>query len=147
MRLPLEPEEFPTGVALFAVMPSTLSSGYIFTGEARGNQSLALLLSVVTNLMAVVSVPLWLSAVLDSDGVELDVGSLLLKLLLMMLLPLLVGRSLRYFAWVRTQVTNFKNTLKILSGFMLVLIPYVLATVALPPTYAPFLSVLRAAGG
>jgi len=72
---------------------------------------------------------------------------LLLKLLLMMLLPLLVGRSLRYFAWVRTQVTNFKNTLKILSGLMLVLIPYVFATVALSPTYAPFLSVLHAAGG
>lgn len=125
VKLPLEPHEFTTGVGLFAVMPTTLSSGYILTGEAGGNQPLALMLSVGSNLLAVISVPLWLSAVLNSTGVEMDAGSLLLKLVLSLLLPLIVGRLLQRVAAVRGAVKKYNVFLKLGSAAALCLIPYV----------------------
>mgnify|MGYP000615942910 CR=1 FL=1 len=126
VELPLEPREFATGVALFAVMPTTLSSGYIFTGEAKGNQPLSLLLSIGTNLLGAVSVPLWLSAVLNSTGVELDVVQLLTKMILSLLVPLTVGRLIRCLPRVPAFVKRYNITLKLLSATFLVIIPYVL---------------------
>ena len=125
MKLPLQPAEFTTGVGLFAVMPTTLSSGYILTGEADGNQPLALMLSVGTNLLAVVSVPLWLSAVLNSTGVEMDAGSLLLKLIVSLLVPLVVGKLLQGVAAVRDAVKTYGTFLKLASAAALCTIPYV----------------------
>lgn len=55
-------------MAFFMVMPTTISTGYIVTGEANGNQPLALMLSAGTNLMGAVSVPLWASAALGAGN-------------------------------------------------------------------------------
>lgn len=66
VQLPLAVPEFAAGLAFFMVMPTTISSGYIVTGEAAGNQPLALMLSTGSNLAGAISVPLWLMAVLGS---------------------------------------------------------------------------------
>ena len=41
-------------------MPTTLGVGVALTGAARGNQALALLLTVGTNLLGIVTTPFWL---------------------------------------------------------------------------------------
>lgn len=46
MLIPLQPREFATGLALFCVVPTTLGVGVALTAAAKGNQALALLLTV-----------------------------------------------------------------------------------------------------
>lgn len=56
LLLPLRPAEFSTGLALFCVVPTTLGVGVALTAASKGNQALALLLTVVTNLLGIVTV-------------------------------------------------------------------------------------------
>ena len=123
--LPLQKDEFSLGLALFAAMPTTISSCIVLTGGAKGNVALALFLSVATNLASIASVPLWLSAILTSVGtVRLDVVALLLKLVYTILLPLLAGRAAQLLPGVPRLVAQHKNTLKVASSLFLALIPW-----------------------
>ena len=83
-------------------MPTTLSSGIALTGQARGNVALALLLTVLTNVGGIFTVPfalaLLLNPVLQTVGpVELSAADLLVKLCLSILLPLAVGNPAPLF--------------------------------------------------
>jgi hypothetical protein len=46
LLIPLQPREFATGLALFCVVPTTLGVGVALTAASKGNQALALLLTV-----------------------------------------------------------------------------------------------------
>jgi solute carrier family 10 (sodium/bile acid cotransporter), member 7 len=70
------------------------------TAAAAAAPPQALLLTVVTNLTAVVTTPFWLSAIFatansSTDGAEIDAVSLLLKLLVTVLTPLVFGKLVR----------------------------------------------------
>jgi sodium/bile acid cotransporter 7 len=56
LALPFQPPEFATGLALFCVVPTTLGVGVALTAVSKGNQALALLLTVATNLLGIVTV-------------------------------------------------------------------------------------------
>jgi len=126
VRLPLEPA-FQVGLALFCCMPTTLSSGIALTGQARGNVALALLLTVLTNVGGIFTVPfalaLLLNPVLQTVGpVELSAADLLVKLCLSILLPLAVGKYLRRFfeAWI----TARRSHLSLASNVALISVPW-----------------------
>ena len=77
------PLEFPfqLGLSLFCCMPTTLTSGVALTAQARGNVALALLLTVLTNTLGILTVPFVLAYLLASLGqVELSATALLIKL-------------------------------------------------------------------
>ena len=94
-QAPLD-DSFRLGLALFCCMPTTLSSGIALTNQARGNTALALLLTVSTNLLGVFTIPFVLAAVLGAVGaISLSAQSLLMKLCLTILVPLVAGRLLR----------------------------------------------------
>ncbi len=116
VRLPMEPV-FQIGLALFCCMPTTLSSGIALTGQARGNVALALLLTVLTNIGGIFTVPfalaLLLNPLLQTIGpVELSAADLLAKLCVSILLPLAAGKYLRRFVgdWVATHRTRLSLT-------------------------------------
>lgn len=122
----LGPVEFAQGMALFFAMPTTISSGVLMTGEAKGNVSLSLLLSVATNLIGVVTAPFFLSVFLTPSGTDtgLDPVELLWKLTLTILLPLLIGKALRYFTRVVAFVKAWKLQLKFVSSGLLIMVPW-----------------------
>jgi len=66
VNLDFDPQEFSYGLALFFCMPTTLSSGVILVGQAKGNVALALMLTVVTNLLGVFVVPFSVDIVFSS---------------------------------------------------------------------------------
>ncbi|KAL6782040.1 hypothetical protein ACKKBF_B10430 [Auxenochlorella protothecoides x Auxenochlorella symbiontica] len=66
LRLPLAPPELAIGFAVFCCMPTTLSTGVVLTQAVRGNAAVALMLTVSSNLLSVLSVPLLLRWVLGS---------------------------------------------------------------------------------
>ncbi len=126
VRLPLEPV-FQIGLVLFCCMPTTLSSGIALTAQARGNVALALLLTVLTNIVGIFTVPfalaLLLNPVLQTVGpVELSVADLMAKLCLSILLPLAIGKYLRHFVedWANAQRTR----LSLASNVALISVPW-----------------------
>lgn len=119
---PLDPA-FQLGLALFACMPTTLSSGIALTNQARGNGALALLLTVATNLLGVFTIPFVLVAVLGVVGrVELSALDLVAELCLSILLPLLVGHGLRRCAAAR--IDAHRAAITTLSNLALISIPW-----------------------
>lgn len=93
-RLPL-PTGIVIGLFLVAVMPTTLSSGVVMSGAAGGNMAHALVITIVANILAVFTIPLSLTLLLqqtvESGGIVIDKASLMLKLGILVLVPLLLG--------------------------------------------------------
>ena len=114
---------FQFGLALFCCMPTTLTSGVALTAQARGNVALALLLTVLTNVAGIFTVPFVLAHLLSALGqVELSASDLFAKLCLAILLPLGVGKYLRRFAvdWIDAQ----RSRLTLASNAALISIPW-----------------------
>ncbi|WP_457577066.1 bile acid:sodium symporter [Desulfomarina sp.] len=87
------------GLFLVAVMPTTLSSGVVMTGSSGGNMAHALLITIIANSLAVITIPLTLSLLLamtgDSRTVEIDQLPIIIKIGSLVLLPLAGGIILR----------------------------------------------------
>lgn len=124
----LSVREFAYGLAIFALMPTTLSSGVILTRDAKGNVALALLLTVATNLLAVLIIPFSLGLVFSSAGdidVSIEATPMIVKLLLSILLPLCIGKIARETSEaLREIVGRFNITLKLFSSFCLIMVPW-----------------------
>ncbi len=87
------------GLFLVAVMPTTLTSGVVMTGAAGGNMAHALLITIVANGLSILTVPYSLAWLLQIEGgsvvVPVDKGGMMVQIGLLVLLPLLLGLSLR----------------------------------------------------
>ncbi|CAN0900482.1 Probable sodium/metabolite cotransporter BASS4, chloroplastic [Linum grandiflorum] len=97
LRVQFAPQEFVTGLALFCCVPTTLTSGVALTQLVGGNSALALTMTVISNLLGILTVPFWVSKLLaDGFGVSIPVRQLLWNLTLMLLVPLLLGKLAEY---------------------------------------------------
>lgn len=115
-RLPLQPPGLSLGLAVFCCMPTALSSGVTFTQQLGANVSLALLLTVSSNILGIFTLPFSLPHVLAAAAPGLSsvalpaaaqAGSvspggleplqLLLQLCKTILLPTVVGAAIRGF--------------------------------------------------
>jgi solute carrier family 10 (sodium/bile acid cotransporter), member 7 len=129
IEIPFTVRELSYGLGVFCSVPTTLSSGVILTGQANGNVALGLLLTVVTNLLGIVTMPLMLLLTFLNVGkntsVQIDVGILLYKLCLYIALPLFLGKLIQsYSNKTRVFVTKHKIGMKLLSSFLLVMVPW-----------------------
>jgi sodium/bile acid cotransporter 7 len=87
------------GLFLVAVMPTTLSSGVVMTGASGGNMAHSLLITIVANSLAVLTIPLTLGLLLSITGenrtIEIDKFPIIIKIATLVLLPLATGIILR----------------------------------------------------
>jgi sodium/bile acid cotransporter 7 len=87
------------GIFLVAAMPSTLSSGVVMTGSAGGNSAHALLITIIANSLAVITIPVVLGLLLsltgDSRIIEIDQLPIMIKIATLVLLPLMAGIIIR----------------------------------------------------
>ncbi len=97
-KLPLEPGII-IGLFIVSVMPTTLSSGVVMTKTAGGNMAHALFVTIVSNSIAIFSIPFVLSFLLASldmgKTLFIDTGSIVFKLCTLVLLPLIAGLVLK----------------------------------------------------
>mmetsp|Transcript_13658 Transcript_13658/g.16553 ORF Transcript_13658/g.16553 Transcript_13658/m.16553 type:complete len:419 (+) Transcript_13658:150-1406(+) len=130
--------EFAAGLALFFAQATTLSSGPIITGQAKGNIALALLLTVSTNIIGVFTMPLFVSSALDyytqenfvsndttSDGdlsISVDPVPIIIQLVFVILIPLAFGKLLRNLQSVQSFTKAYGKPMKLLSSFLLTVI-------------------------
>ncbi len=119
--LPLE-----TGVAiglfLVAVMPTTLSSGVVMTGAAGGNMAHALFLTITSNFIGIFSIPFilsWLLLFLDqSKELTIDQGAIIIKLILLVLVPLIMGIYTKPFIF--KIINPVKSRLQVINQCMVI---------------------------
>ena len=84
------------GLTVFAIGPSTLAQGQTLVAQARGNTALALMLLVVSNILAVFTAPFLVKAILssrvDAGSISLQPTNLLINLVITILTPAIVGK-------------------------------------------------------
>ncbi|XP_015082673.1 probable sodium/metabolite cotransporter BASS4, chloroplastic isoform X3 [Solanum pennellii] len=96
LLLKLQPQEFVTGLAIFSCMPTTLSSGVALTRLAGGNSALALVMTLISNLLGILIVPFSISKLIASGvGVSVPAEQLFRSLVLTLLVPLIIGKAVR----------------------------------------------------
>jgi len=87
------------GLFLVAAMPTTLSSGVVMTESAGGNSAHSLLITIIANSLAVVTIPVVLGILLsftgDSRIIQIDQLPIMLKIATLVLLPLVAGMIIR----------------------------------------------------
>lgn len=92
------PGELAVGLVLIASCPGGAVSN-LMTYLARGEVALSVSLTVVANVVTIVSIPLLLNLAMTifmgSDALSLAVGPLIVRLMLLTLVPLLLGMTLR----------------------------------------------------
>ncbi|WP_162006560.1 bile acid:sodium symporter family protein [Roseimaritima sediminicola] len=86
--------ELAGGLIVASVVPCTLASASVWTRKAGGDDSVAMMVTVVTNLACFVVAPLWLVMLLG-QRVEIDLSDQVVKLGLLVALPLVLAQVLR----------------------------------------------------
>ncbi len=92
--LPLD-DGIRIGLFLVAVMPTTLSSGVVMTRVAGGNMAHALVITVLSNGLCVITIPVTLSLLLGKTGpaasISIDQAAIMTKLFFLVIVPLGMG--------------------------------------------------------
>jgi sodium/bile acid cotransporter 7 len=93
--------ELATGVIVAATVPCTLASAAVWTRRARGNDAVAFLVTVITNLTCFFMVPAWLWLLVGGEApagvrrAKIDYGQIAIGLVLLVVLPIIVAQLLR----------------------------------------------------
>jgi sodium/bile acid cotransporter 7 len=94
--------QFVEAVMILAAQAGTLASAMALTSVARGNQEIALILTVLSNSLTAVLTPAILNLSVGVD-VEFPLGTMVSYMALVVLLPVLLGQVLRRFLWKTAQ--------------------------------------------
>ena len=120
--LPLDPSIL-IGLFIVSVMPTTLSSGVVMTRTAGGNMANALFVTVVSNCIAIFTIPIALDLLLSMVNLDIplviDKSAIILKLCVLVLLPLMIGLFIKSVVLKQKDMEKLKlqmiNQLLILS--------------------------------
>ena len=98
------------GVFYLCALPSTVSSSVAMTSIAHGNVPGAIFNASLSSLIGVFITPLWVNAFLHTQGINLPLGPVILKIVLLVLLPIVIGQILRPFVlrWIEAHLTAAK---------------------------------------
>ncbi|CAN0900586.1 Probable sodium/metabolite cotransporter BASS4, chloroplastic [Linum grandiflorum] len=127
VQIPLQPQEFVSGLAIFCCMPTTLSSGVALTQLAGGNSALALAMTVISSLLGILMVPFSISKYVAAGvGVSVPTKELFRSLVQTLLVPLIVGKIFREsFKGLADFVDQNRRLFSRLSAVFLSLVPWI----------------------
>lgn len=103
------------GVLVVAAAPSTLASAAVWTRRAGGNDTIAVMVTVVTNLGCVLLMPFWLTVTADKALVTIDVVPMIEKLAWLVVLPMVLGQLIRRVDTVAAWSIRRRGTLSVIS--------------------------------
>jgi sodium/bile acid cotransporter 7 len=110
------------GVFYLAALPSTVSSSVVMVSIARGNVPAAIFNASISSLLGIFITPLWVGLFISADTGGLDIWSVIGKLCLQVLLPLVIGMLLnsRYGKYA----DRYKTPLKFFDQTIILIIIY-----------------------
>jgi sodium/bile acid cotransporter 7 len=102
--------ELATGVILAATVPCTLATAAVWTRRAGGNDAVAFLVTMITNLACFVVVPTWMWLLI---GVRANINfqHIVIGLILVVVLPIIAAQLLRKWRPIGTWATRRKHLL------------------------------------
>ncbi|CAM6125691.1 unnamed protein product [Calypogeia fissa] len=126
LSLQSSPRELVVGLAIFACVPTTLSSAVCLTQIAGANTTLAIGMTVLSNLISIVTMPFMLSTLVGGGiGVSIAPGQLLQSLIHTLLVPLVLGKIIREtFSGVAKLVDGNRRKVSMLTGVIQSLVPW-----------------------
>ena len=118
------PLELATGVVLAATVPCTLATAAVWTRRAGGNDAVAFLVTMITNLACFAVVPAWLWLLL---GVKANVNfqQIFVSLLVLVVLPIIVAQCLRQWRPIGARATAHRHFLSRLAQYGVLLMVFV----------------------
>lgn len=115
------PTELAAGVLFLCLLPSTVQSSIAFTSVAKGNVAAAICTASLSNVVGVVLTPLLVALLLSSGGVHIS-GGTVVKIVLQLLVPFVLGQLLR--PWIGGFVGRHKQVLGLLDKGSILLVVY-----------------------
>ena len=109
-----ENADFACGLMIVASVPCTLAAASVWTRRAGGNDAVSLLVTLTTNLVCFLVTPFWLNVTI-SQKVSLDTWNMVLRLLVVVLIPTLIGQGLRCVPRLGRLATSYKNLIGVLA--------------------------------
>ncbi|UHG92304.1 bile acid:sodium symporter family protein [Spirosoma oryzicola] len=110
------------GIFYVAALPSTVSSSVVMVSIAGGNIPAAIFNASISSLIGVFITPLWMSFLLTSTNGQYDLGSVIGKLTLQVMVPVILGLLLnRRLGWF---AERHKTALRYFDQFTILLIVY-----------------------
>jgi sodium/bile acid cotransporter 7 len=91
------PSDLLLGFCYLAALPSTISSSVAMTALARGDVPVAIFNATLSSLLGIVLTPLLISLLGHTDAHGQALGSTMLKIAELLLLPIIAGQLLRPF--------------------------------------------------
>ncbi len=141
--LPLDPG-LMVGLFIVAAMPTTLSSGVVMTQTAGGNMAHALFVTIVSNLIAIFSIPFVLPLLLAGldleQRIQIEKGDIICKLIVLVLIPLLLGMGLKISVCKSGRLERWR--LQMVSQFMILAIVFISLSGAKPVLEKPGMPLL-----
>ena len=110
------------GFFYLCALPSTISSSVALTGSAGGNVPAAILNASLSSVLGIFLTPLLVSFVVGSGAGGIDLGSTLLDLCAMLLLPLVLGQLVR--PWLGRFFARHKRYTNIVDKLVILLLVY-----------------------
>lgn len=102
------------GMIIAAAVPCTLASAAVWTRRAGGNESVAIFVTLFTNLLCFLLTPFWIWLTLGKSA-EISTGDLIWKLALLVVLPMVLAQLLRQQKWVGNWSTQRQTELSLLA--------------------------------
>ncbi len=125
LEIPLRnlfPAEVWTGFFFIAALPSTVSSSVAMTSLARGNVPVAIFNATLSSLIGVFVTPLMMAWFAAKTGYGFPLGEVILKVVLLVLLPVVVGQVARH--WLAAWATRNGRWLKYADRAIILAIVY-----------------------
>ncbi len=98
------------GVLFLAALPSTVSSSVVMVSIAGGNIPSAIFNASISGIIGIFVTPLWMKLFYDTAAGAIDVGDIIIKLSLQVLLPVVVGFifNFKFGEWARKNSRRLK---------------------------------------
>ncbi len=110
-------QDMAEGLFVAAATPCTLASASVWTRRAGGNDAVAIMVTVITNLSCFILTPLWLYWMTGQSfqAESLQLGPMMLKLGVLVVLPMTLAQLLRLYKPIATTATKLKPKLGLLA--------------------------------
>ena len=124
------PDELAMGVIVAATVPCTLATAAVWTRRAGGNDAVAFLVTIITNLTCFLVVPTWLWLLVRPEAhvaiqqAKIDYRQIVIGLILIVVLPIIVAQLLRQSPAIGSWAARHKLSLSLLAQCGVLLIVF-----------------------
>ncbi|RZK11698.1 MAG: bile acid:sodium symporter [Flavobacterium sp.] len=105
-----------------AALPSTVSSSVVMVSMAKGNVPAAIFNASISGLIGIAITPLWMGLFLNNSSTEFELGSIYLKLVTEILVPVVLGIAMQKYG--SKYANKYAKELSIFDKSIILLIIY-----------------------